>query len=60
MLSITSTFKKSLFKKFVFKKLIALLTLGLTVSGFSQINVDRAIAETLTGLATGLTTELKK
>jgi hypothetical protein len=59
MLSITSTFKKSLFKKFVSKKLIALLTLGLTVSGFSQNNVDRVIAETLTGLTTGLTTELK-
>ena len=45
MLSITSSFKK----------LIALLTVGLTISGFSAINVDSATAETLIGL----TTELK-
>ncbi|MEI6327787.1 MAG: hypothetical protein ACOYN8_10865 [Pseudanabaena sp.] len=46
---------KSSLKKFPFKKLIALLTLALTISGFSEINVDKAIAETVTGL----TTELK-
>ena len=45
---------KSSFKKFSFKNLIAVLLLGLTISGLSEINVDEAPAETLTGLTTEL------
>jgi hypothetical protein len=45
------------FKKLSFKKLIAVLLLGLTISGLSEINVDEAPAETLTGLTTELTND---